>query len=133
MQSNYTFADVDAFYRREIEKADGLDHTTNLKNMGFHLVMEKGLLKEGTDVQKKYYLDQQMSLESNLPNFTNFYRLLVASRNLLGLKQAMEYARSFQTKNQMAIENLELDDAGKEDLSAQLSQARILFEELGVY
>ncbi len=125
----YTFQEVHAMYKKDIENVRGKDYTSNLKNFGFRLAMETGLLKDGTNEEKKFYLDEQMGIDVNVLTFDDFYLLLAKSRAFLGLKAANAYSNAFYAKNNEQIQTFLVDDNKKKELVSRLDKARALYDD----
>ncbi len=125
--TRYTFREVDKMYRKHIKNVKGVHYETNLKNAGFRLVMERGLIKEGTPADKEFYLKQQLGVDVNLVNFEKFYLLLVDSKCFLGFKKALEYDHLFYNKNRNEIALFEVDDIKREEIYTRLDKARLLY------
>lgn len=123
----YTFREMHEMYKKDIQHITGTDYASNLKNFGFHFVMEKGLLKEGTHAEKKYYLDEQMAIDVNLLNLENFYLLLSDSANFLGKKKADAYDAAFYDKNVAAIALFRVEDHQRKEILSRLEKARALY------
>ena len=76
--AEYDLNQFDKLYREDFNHPDSLklDYNISVKALGFYLLMQKGLAEKGTLEQKKYYLDQQLKLDGNVPDVERFYLLL---------------------------------------------------------
>lgn len=101
---------VDSIYKSNIEIGKGFDYYENLKQYGFKLVMKHGLVEDGTSEQKKYYINEQISLSNNIPNFDQFYLLLKSSSTFLSKKELIDIGDMFYNKNKEYIEMIEWPD-----------------------
>jgi hypothetical protein len=126
--TRYTFRDVDKMYRKYIKNVKGVPYETNLKNAGFRLVMERGLIKYGTPADKEFYLKEQLGVNINLVNFEKFYLLMVDSKRFLGFKKAHEYDLLFYNKNRKEISLFEVEDIVRDEIYTRLDKARLLYQ-----
>lgn len=126
--TRYTFREVDKIYRKKIKNVKGVPYETNLKNAGFRLVMERGLIKYGTPADKEFYLKEQLGVTVNLVNFEKFYLLLLDSKRFLGIKKAYEYDLLFYNKNRKEIALFEVDDIKRDEIYTRLAKARLLYQ-----
>lgn len=99
----YSFEQADSFYQNDISKEAEAPYTTNLKNMGFTLVMDKGLAEKGTDEQKRYYINEQLKLDNNLTTIEKFYDLLLSCRTFETKESLTKSATAFYEKNRAVI------------------------------
>lgn len=75
------------------------------------IVFEGGLLTEGTEAQKFYYLEEQMAMDMNLPNLENVYKLLESCNSFIPKEQIEAFQNSLYTKNKNWIESHEFNNA----------------------
>jgi len=102
-QDDFSLNQLDEMYREDVLNASG-DFETNLKNMWF-IVLNKKLVDQGSDKQKQFYINEQLKMDSNLPNIDSFYKLLLSSSFLTETEQVAVSAR-FNGKNKKVIENV---------------------------
>lgn len=123
--SDFTMEQVGEMYKSDIATA-GEDYATNLKNMWF-IVLNKKLIKEGTDDQKKFYINEQLKMENNLPNIKGFYDLMLSSS--LTESEKYDLAERFSAKNKDVVESLYNDDAKmKGEKMTELTYAKRNFQ-----
>ena len=99
---NYETSDLrqlDALYKKHIAPERNKHYTENLKNGAFLIMIKKGLIKEGTNEQKRYYLREQETLSLNLPCTMQFYGLLGSCKNFMSKDEMREIAVNFYNKN----------------------------------
>lgn len=77
-----TLADLEILYKKDTNTSQGTDYDTNLKNMWLILIYKRLLNDEGTEEQKKYFINEQLKLEHNLPHLENFVNLLFETKSL---------------------------------------------------
>lgn len=110
------FDELDNIYKSTISVEKDAHYTENLKNEAFFLIMGKGLLDGNID-QKKFYLSEQMKLEQNLPNITNFYKLLNSCRDVMNISESRLMEEKFYRKNIEVIDKMDWRDV---NLSIQI-------------
>jgi hypothetical protein len=126
--SHYSLQDADSFYQNEISKEATANYTTNLKNLGFTLVMEKGLADTGTDEQKRYYVNEQLKLDSNLTTIDKFYELLLTCRSFDTKENLYKDAAAFYEKNRAAINKKQWPNAeDKKQITLELMNKHKIF------
>lgn len=103
MNPKYTLRELDDFYQKEIAVTDE-HYTSNAKNVIFMSLMDKGLDEIGSQEQKLFYIEEQLALKSNLPNFQGFYKLLGSCSDFLGQEELDAKAIQFFEKNKREIE-----------------------------
>lgn len=101
---NIEFEDVDRAYKNHLLRDVNKDYTTNLKNEAFLLLIKKGLIRSGSDKQKRFYLNEQQQLTLNLPCINQFYSLLLSSHNFIKWDEMHMMAKAFYEKNKIIIE-----------------------------
>lgn len=102
--NTYTLDDVDRAYREHIFNEIKRDYTNNLKNDVFAILMSKELATKGSPDQKKFYIDEMMSLDTNLPNLLQFYYLLTSCKGYISKTDMKDIADRFYDKNKNVIE-----------------------------
>lgn len=80
-------------------------YMTNLKNMWF-AVLKKRLLTEGTEEQKLFFINEQISAENNLSAIHEFYSLVLNSK-LLSRPEKENITKSFYNKNNTIINRID--------------------------
>lgn len=120
---------VDKLYRKSVKECNDFDYCDNLKQFGFRLVLEHGLLENGTKEQKLFYLNEQLNAESNLPNFNQFYSLLNALKKDIPKEDYKKFGDRFYEKNIKIIEATEWSNPNsKNEKLTQLKQNYKLFK-----
>lgn len=101
MKEDVGLTEMDVIYRTEFAHKDSLklDYNNTAKQMGIVFMMHKGLAEKGTAEQKKYYLNEALEMENNLPNLQSFYDLLTSSREIYTKQEIEAIALQFYTKN----------------------------------
>lgn len=101
---NLSLTELQKLYIDDAKKSTGQDYEANLKNMWFVLINKK-LLKEGTNEQREFFIKEQMALDNNLPHFKSFYKLL-ASASTIQKEERIKLSKAFYDKNKKAIGNI---------------------------
>lgn len=109
----YNFAQADALYREYIPKSKSKKYYSTLRCLGFKLVMNNGLLLEGTPEQKRFYISEQMATDNNIPVLRDFYELLISSFDFTEEEELKNSAARFCGKNLAALEDAHLNDEVK--------------------
>ncbi|GGB84905.1 hypothetical protein GCM10007424_26200 [Flavobacterium suaedae] len=91
-------------YKKDISTAEQ-GYMTNLKNMWFAILKDK-LFKEGTEEQKLFFINEQLSVENNLFAINEFYSLVLNSK-LLSRSEKESITKSFYNKNSTAINSID--------------------------
>lgn len=100
--AHYSLADMDSFYRNDILKEEKAPYGTELKNMGFAMMVDKGLDK-ADDGLKTYYIEQQLKLDNNIAAIDKFYTLLLSCRTFMPKEELVKNADAFYEKNKAYI------------------------------
>lgn len=123
--SDFTMEQIDDMYKNDVASARA-DYITNLKNMWF-VVLNKKLVKEGAEEQKRFYIDEQLKMENNLANINSFYDLLRSSS--FTESEKFDLADRFSVKNKAVVDELCSDDAKlKAEKITELTYAKRNFE-----
>lgn len=104
--ANYSLGEADSFYRNEIVKEGNTTYGTDVKNTAFSMLIDKGLADNGTEEQKKYYVNEQLKLDNNLPSVKQFYALLLSCRSFMPKEELTKNAAAFYDKNKAAINKI---------------------------
>ncbi|NDI98828.1 hypothetical protein GWA97_07040 [Flavobacterium sp. LaA7.5] len=120
--SDYDLDKLDNLYRQEFNHPDSLalDYNTNVKNKAFFMLMLKGLAENGTPEQKRYYIDEQLKLDTNLSNLEGFNTLLLSSLDFIEEEEALKIADDFYDKNRDVIQ--EIKWKSREDETAKVTE-----------
>lgn len=101
--AHYSLEDMDSFYRNEVLKENAAPYSTNLKNMAFSLMIDKGLEEKGSDELKKYYIEEQLKADNNFTTIDKFYDLLLSCRTFMTKEELTKTGNTFFEKNKTAI------------------------------
>lgn len=97
----------------EIYEADIMtakpEYTENLKNMWFYILNSR-LVKEGSDDMKRRFLNEQIALKSNMPNYGGFYNLLRSCSSFMEADERQKIADEFYIKNDKFLKGIEWQD-----------------------
>lgn len=119
---------IDALYRKSITECADLEYCDNLKQYGFKLVIKHGLLDEGTNEQKLFYVNEQLESTSNFPNFNEFYSLLKSLKKDISNDRLRKHAVDFYDKNLKLIEDIDWPTSeSKNNKIIELKQNHKLF------
>lgn len=103
----YTSTQLYEFYKIDVAESDD-KYVEDLKNMWFCLINSK-ICNEGSEEQKRYFLNEQISLSSNMPNYGKFYFLL-RSCSFMEREEMDRIASQFYFKNKTVLENIEYEN-----------------------
>jgi len=103
----YTVTQLYEFYKIDVAEFDD-KYEEDLKNMWFCLISSK-VCNEGNDEQKRYFLNEQINLSSNMPNYGRFYSLL-RSCSFMERDEMDRVASRFYSKNKLVLENMEYEN-----------------------
>ncbi len=120
--AGYDLQKLDNLYREEFNHPDSLalDYNTNVKNKAFFMLIQKGLAERGTPEQKRYYIDEQLKLDTNLSNLEGFNTLLLSSLDFIEEKEALKMAEDFYDKNRSVIQEIKWKN--REDEKAKVTE-----------
>lgn len=120
---------IDLLYKEIIENYKNEDYYNNLKQYGFILLLEHGLIEDSDIERKMYYIQEQMNLPNNYPNFKNFYDLLLSLKDQIDKQNIFNIADEFYSKNDLALKNNIhwSDDELKKKKQTELNQQYKLF------
>lgn len=128
-EKKYSLNEADKIYRAEIEKSKKFRYHKNLQHIGFKFVMDSGLAETGTKDQKLFYLNEQVKMKRNFPNFENFYTLLISCKPFMNKDQILKIEAEFYLKNIKALKNAEFGDkSDKQQKITNLLRQKQLFE-----
>lgn len=102
---DYTLEDLIELYKKDITGTEGEDYKSNLQNM-WQIVLHPRLIKEGTDEQKLYFINEQEAMDNNLPYFGGFLDLLRSCKSLTKEEKYI-IAGAFYNKNTAVVERLQ--------------------------
>ncbi|WP_417352557.1 hypothetical protein [Flavobacterium alkalisoli] len=102
-QNSFTLAELCDRYKSDIE-VTAPDYHDNLKNFWFSIMGDR-VISEGSDEVKKYFIEEQLSLQNNLMNLERFYKLLLASP--LSEEESLVASNTFYEINEKAIAGLQ--------------------------
>lgn len=103
---------ADNFYRSEVAISNE-HYSSGLKSFGFILVMKKGLAIDGTEEQKRFYIEEQLKMDTNLATIPQFYNLLVSCNEFIEQNKLIAIGRQFYEKVKVEIENTTWPDPQK--------------------
>lgn len=102
---DYTLEDLIELYKKDITGIEGEDYKSNLQNM-WQIVLHPRLIKEGTEEQKLYFINEQEAMDNNLPHFGGFLNLLRSCKSLTK-EEKQTIAGAFYNKNTAVVERLQ--------------------------
>lgn len=118
---------ADSIYRTDIEKSNAKAYYENLKQIGFLVMINHGLIEEGTKEQKEFYINEQLNLDINLLNINNFYKLLSSSQDDFTKNELQDFSTRFYSKNKNSIEKV-MKFAKVEDKIKKLEELNSSYE-----
>ncbi|WP_417367503.1 hypothetical protein [Flavobacterium beibuense] len=107
----YTSTQLYEFYKIDVAEFDD-EYVEDLKNMWFCLISSK-ISSDGDEEQKRYFLNEQISLSSNMPNYGKFYFLL-RSCSFMEREEMSKIASQFYSKNKAVLENIKYESDEEE-------------------
>ncbi|WP_129752108.1 hypothetical protein [Flavobacterium beibuense] len=108
----YKTEQLTAFYKIDMNTA-APEYIDNLKNMWFCLLCSK-IAKEGSIEEKKFFLNEQINLYSNLPNYNRFYYLLRNCSSFISDDEMKSIATAFYDKNNKILNGTNWEDENTE-------------------
>lgn len=84
------------------------EYTEDLKNMWF-CILNSRIVKEGSDDMKRKFLNEQIALKSNMPNYGGFYNLL-RSCSFMEAAEKQKIASEFYKKNDEFLKGIDWHD-----------------------
>lgn len=120
-EHRYKTEQLTTFYKLDMKTASP-DYSADLKNMWFCLLCSK-VAAEGSDEEKKFFLEEQINLDSNLPNYSRFYYLLRNCSSFIDNDEMKSIASSFYDKNNKVLDSIDWED---NDAEKQYRQDLIL-------
>lgn len=118
---------ADSIYRTDIEKSNAKAYYENLKQIGFLVMINHGLIEEGTKEQKEFYIKEQLNLDINLLNINNFYKLLSSCQDDFTKNELQDFSTRFYSKNKNSIEKV-MKFAKVEDKIKKLEELNSSYE-----
>ena len=103
-QEAETLSDLITLYKQDASLSKDSDYDTNLKNM-WMILINKPLISEGTDEQKKFFIYEQLKLEHNLPHMEAFVNLLAETKSIDN-EERNKIFEDFVEKNTVAINKI---------------------------
>lgn len=95
-------------YEADIKTAKP-EYADDLKNMWF-CILNSRLAKEGSNDVKRNFLNEQIALKSNLPNYGGFYNLLRSCSSFMEEDEMEKIASEFYMKNDKFLKGIDWQD-----------------------
>ncbi len=100
-KSDVSLNEIDEFYKDKILASN----EQNIKHLGFYMMMKHGLAESSDSKNKFFYINEQLGLDQNVANITNFYTLLRSCEDCFSEEKLMEIEKVFYEKNYNRIVN----------------------------
>lgn len=115
-KDKYTLKEVDELYRNDIVKRDTTHYYSNMQNFAYIILMREDIAldKNGTQEQKKYYVNQMLTAEYTLATQQQFYTLLLSCSDFMSKEELLEKGNAFYKKNKADIEKIKWRDSSEE-------------------
>ncbi|MFP9112762.1 hypothetical protein ACLI1A_02400 [Flavobacterium sp. RHBU_3] len=93
-------------YQIDTQKSEGTAYDTNLKNRWLFSIYKPLLSGEATEEEKKFFIQEQLKMEHNLPHIANFYKLLSITSGISEAEKEAICSR-FKENNDAAIADIQ--------------------------
>jgi len=115
-RDKYTLNEVDKLYRTDVVKRDTTHYFSNMQNFAFLILMREDIAldKNGTEEQKKYYVNEMLKAEHTLPTHQQFYTLLLSCSDFMDKDELLQKGNAFYEKNKADIEKIKWKDSSEE-------------------
>ena len=107
-REKYTLSEVDKLYRDDIVKRDTTHYYSNMQSFAYIILMREDIAldKNGTEEQKKYYVNEMLTAEHTLATQQQFYTLLLSCNDFISKEELLEKGNAFYKKNKADIEGI---------------------------